>query len=91
VAAADSLREDFEARRRELVRSLVVVGSAAAFMEVLARPVIQFCRQYPNIKLSLQGYAGTWIVESASVAHLSPGQCCRHVPAAGGRGFYSSS
>lgn len=64
VGAADSLHEAFVQRRAEVWRRLTVVGSPGVIAEELARPVVEFCRQYPRIKVALPTYTGTRLVES---------------------------
>lgn len=58
VGGADSLRQRFEQNRQGVPRPLVVIGSPGAVTEELARPIVRFCRQHPQIHLTLLGYAG---------------------------------
>lgn len=58
LGQVDSLRERFDGRRRELPRPLVVIGSPGVVTEELARPIVQFCRRHPEVRLTLLGYTG---------------------------------
>jgi DNA-binding transcriptional LysR family regulator len=58
VGSVDSLKEVFEQRRQDVPRTITVIGSASVITEVLARPVVEFCRQYPTIKVALLHYTG---------------------------------
>lgn len=53
VAGIETLRERFDDRRRGLPTCLVVGGSNALFNQEMAPVVGEFCRQHPQIQLSL--------------------------------------
>jgi LysR family cys regulon transcriptional activator len=54
----DSMRQVFERQRRDVPRTLVVIGSPGVIAEELAQPVADFCRRHPTIRLTLLSYAG---------------------------------
>lgn len=58
LGSADSLKESFEERRRQVPRTLVVIGSPGVVTEELARPVVEFCQLHPSIQMTLLSYAG---------------------------------
>jgi DNA-binding transcriptional LysR family regulator len=58
LGSVDSLQEAFEQRRRDVPRTLVVIGSPGIVTEELARPVAGFCRRHPNIRLTLLNHTG---------------------------------
>lgn len=53
----DSLRESFDQARRDLPRTLTVLGAPGILMEELRQPVVAFCREHPEIKLTLLSIA----------------------------------
>jgi DNA-binding transcriptional LysR family regulator len=58
VGSVDSLKDAFEQRRRDVPRSLVVLGSPGVLTEELARPVVDFCRQYPQVRTTVLSFPG---------------------------------
>lgn len=59
LGSIDSLKETFEQRRRELPRTLFLIGHLGVLVEELARPVVDFCRLYPQIQLAVSpSYSG---------------------------------
>src|SRR5208283_4877332 len=58
LGSVDSLQEAFTQRCRDMPRELVVIGSPGVIAEELARPVVEFCRRHPKIRLTLLNYAG---------------------------------
>lgn len=58
LATADSLREVFQARRAAAPRTLFVIGTPGVVSEDLAGPVAEFCRQQPQVRLSLISHSG---------------------------------
>jgi DNA-binding transcriptional LysR family regulator len=56
VGSMDTLKERFDQRRRDVPRTLTVIGSPGVILEELALPVVGFCRQYPRIKMTLLNY-----------------------------------
>lgn len=58
LGSVDSLRERFAGRRQEIARPLVVIGTPGIVTEELARPVVRFCRRFPEVQLTLLNYAG---------------------------------
>ena len=56
LAATDSLHQTFEDRRTELPRTLVLAGSPTIFALEMAQAVVDFCRQQPQIQLSVLTY-----------------------------------
>ncbi|HEY7426414.1 MAG TPA: LysR family transcriptional regulator [Gemmataceae bacterium] len=59
LGSIDSLKETFEQRRRELPRTLFLIGHLGVLVEELARPVVDFCRQYPQIQVAVSpSYSG---------------------------------
>jgi DNA-binding transcriptional LysR family regulator len=58
LAGVDSLTAAFHERRRDVPRPLVVIGSPGVVTEELARPVVRFCRQHPEVRLTLLSYGG---------------------------------
>jgi DNA-binding transcriptional LysR family regulator len=63
VGSVDSIKEAFQARRRDVTRTLVVIGSPAILTEELPRAVAAFCEKHPNIKLTLIHYAGVETID----------------------------
>ena len=58
VGSVDSIKEAFRARRQDVPRTLIVIGSPAVLTEELPEVVAEFCQLHPNIKLTLIHYAG---------------------------------
>ncbi len=58
LGSVDSLKEAFEQRRRDVPRTLVVIGSPGVVTEELARPVADFCRRHLNVRLTLLNHTG---------------------------------
>src|SRR5262249_28767511 len=44
LGTVDSLKDLFEQRRRDVPRTVVLIGSPGILTEELARPVVEFCR-----------------------------------------------
>lgn len=57
VGAMDFLRESFDQARRDLPRTLTVLGNPGVLMEEVRQPVVAFCREHPEIKLTLLSIA----------------------------------
>ncbi|HEY7427230.1 MAG TPA: LysR family transcriptional regulator [Gemmataceae bacterium] len=53
LGSVDSLKEMFEQLRKEMPRTLHVIGTPGVLMGELARPLVQFYEQYPNIYATL--------------------------------------
>jgi DNA-binding transcriptional LysR family regulator len=53
ISSVDSLKEAFEQRRGAVPRNLNVVATPGAIGGELIRPVVGFCKRYPNIKVNL--------------------------------------
>lgn len=58
VGSVDSLKEAFDERRRDVPRSLVVLGSPGVLTEELARPIVEFCQQQPQVRVTALSYPG---------------------------------
>ncbi|OAI47320.1 hypothetical protein AYO44_09785 [Planctomycetaceae bacterium SCGC AG-212-F19] len=54
----DALQDEFAQRRRDIPRTLVVIGSPGVVTEELARPVAAFCRRHPQVQLTLLNHSG---------------------------------
>ncbi len=63
VAGMDLLQQQFQDRRRERPRPLVVAGSVTLFNQELAPIVVAFCQQHPEVPLSLLTYHNVEIEE----------------------------
>lgn len=53
VGTMDSLRESFDQARRNLPRALTVLSAPSILLEELRQPAVAFCREHPEIKLTL--------------------------------------
>jgi DNA-binding transcriptional LysR family regulator len=64
VVAMDTLEEAFEQRCLGLPRTLVLVGTHTVIIEELAWPIVEFCRENPEVKVTILNYVGTPILDS---------------------------
>jgi len=58
LGRVDALQDTFQERRGKVARHLVVIGSPGVVAEELARPVVEFCRQHAQVRLTLLSHAG---------------------------------
>jgi DNA-binding transcriptional LysR family regulator len=64
LGAADSLQTTFFERRAKVSRNLVVVGSPGVHIMEMVRPVSEFRRACPLVKITLASNAGSKLVDS---------------------------
>jgi DNA-binding transcriptional LysR family regulator len=58
LGSVDALQDEFAQRRRDVPRTLAVIGSPGVVTEELARPVAAFCRQHSQVRLTLLNHTG---------------------------------
>jgi DNA-binding transcriptional LysR family regulator len=63
VGEVDSLRETFEQRRHEVTRTLVLIGTPVVLGETLTEAIAEFCRNQPQVRLTLLSHAGVQTLE----------------------------
>jgi DNA-binding transcriptional LysR family regulator len=64
LGAADSLQTTFSDRRAKVARNLVVVGSPGVHIMEMVRPVADFRKANPLVKITLTSNAGSKLVDS---------------------------
>jgi DNA-binding transcriptional LysR family regulator len=73
VAGVDALHEQFEDRRGHVPRTLVVAGATSVFIEELAAAIVAFCRQLPEVRVSLLASANDQVVERVIAGEADAG------------------